>query len=540
MEGGSKWVAAVASIWIQCSLGATYSFAIYSPILKSTQAYDQSTLDSISVFKDIGANAGVLSGFLYSAVSHRRHLGPWIVHAAGAIQCFVGYFFMWLAVTGAIARPNVVVMCVFMFVASHAQTFFNTANVVTSVHNFPDYSGTMVGIMKGFLGLSAAIIIQVYQTFFAGKPATFLLMLAVAPPLLTLLLMFFVRIDHTTQTQSSDQDKRYLNAFSFISVIVAAYLMFLIFLNNTVVLPHWGRALTLALLLLLIASPLFIAIKAHQHHLQTLQSPLKTPLIKEDPESVKPENPATDHVNVNANGEQQHKEITSADTGEDLNLLQAMRKLNFWLLFVAMLCGLGSGLATINNISQIGESLGYTERERSTMVSLWSIWNFLGRFGAGFVSDIFMHKKGWPRPLFMTITLATMAAGHVMIALGFQGNLYVALLLVGVCFGSQWSLMPTITSEIFGVKHMGTIYNTIAVANPLGSYILSVRVIGYIYDREESLEVGSSSCNGAHCFRLSFFILTAVSFVGAMVALAFMVKTREQYARIIRRKMLAA
>ncbi|KAL0384991.1 UNVERIFIED_CONTAM: hypothetical protein Sradi_2893400 [Sesamum radiatum] len=99
--------------------------------------------------------------------------------------------------------------------------------------------------------------------------------------------------------------------------------------------------------------------------------------------------------------------------------------------------------------------------------------------------------------------------------------------------------MPTITSEIFGVQHMGTIYNTIAVANPLGSYILSVRVIGYIYDREESLEVGSSSCNGAHCFRLSFFILAAVSFAGALVALAFMFKTRAQYGRIIRRKMLA-
>ncbi|KAL0364640.1 UNVERIFIED_CONTAM: hypothetical protein Sangu_0561600 [Sesamum angustifolium] len=235
--------------------------------------------------------------------------------------------------------------------------------------------------MQGFLGLSAAIIIQVYQTFFAGKPATFLLMLAVAPPLLTLLLMFFVRIDHTTQTHSSDQDKRYLNAFSFISVIVAAYLMFLIFLNNTIVLPHWGRALTLALLLLLIASPLFIAIKAHQHHLQTLQSPLKTPLIKEDPESVKPENPATDHVNVNANGEQQHKDITSADAGEDLNLVQAMSTLNFWLLFVAMLCGLGSGLATVNNISQIGESLGYTARKKAQWSPCGAYGTFLGGSG---------------------------------------------------------------------------------------------------------------------------------------------------------------
>ncbi|KAK4427223.1 hypothetical protein Salat_1491200 [Sesamum alatum] len=151
-----------------------------------------------------------------------------------------------------------------------------------------------------------------------------------------------------------------------------------------------------------------------------------------------------------------------------------MRTLSFWLLCVAMLCGLGSGLATLNNISQIGESLGYTARERTTMVSLWSIWNFLGRFGSGLASDIFMHLKGWPKPLFM------------------------------------WCLMPTITSEIFGVQHMGTIFNTIAVANPVGSYILSV---------------------------LSFFILAAVSFVGALVALVFMFKARALYARIIRTSM---
>ena len=58
---------------------------------------------------------------------------------------------MWLAVVGYIARPPVVVMCGFMFVAAHAQTFFNTANVVTGVENFRDFKGTIVGIMKVFL-----------------------------------------------------------------------------------------------------------------------------------------------------------------------------------------------------------------------------------------------------------------------------------------------------------------------------------------------------------------------------------------------------
>ncbi|EYU24433.1 hypothetical protein ABFS82_04G162500 [Erythranthe guttata] len=520
----SKWIAAVASIWIQCSCGASYAFGIYSPVLKSSQGYDQSTLDTISVFKDIGANAGIISGLLYAAVCRRRRRhappsslsGPWVVHGAGAVQCFVGYFFLWLAVTGAIPRPHVGVTCLFMFLAAHAQTFFNTANVVTAVQNFPDYSGTIVGLMKGFLGLSGAVLIQVYQTLFAGKPSTFLLMLAFVPTLLSLVLMFFVRVHHV---QSRGDEKKYLNGFSLISVILAAYLMFLIIIGNIFALSQWIRVLTLVVLLVLLSSPIKIAVEANKDDLQIAPSTLKTPLVEENLSVV--ENKAA-----------------VLDVGfEEMNLLQAMRTLNFWLLFTAMLCGMGSGLATINNISQIGESLGYTSRERSTLVSLWSIWNFLGRLGAGYISDIFMHNKGWGRPLFMVLTLATMTGGHVIIGSGFPGNLYVGSVLVGICYGSQWSLMPTITSEIFGVLHMGTIFNTIAIASPLGSYLLSVRVIGYIYDKEGS-GMGNS-CSGAHCFMLSFFILACVSLFGFFVALVLFVNTRGVYAGIVRRRMLS-
>lgn len=152
---GNRWVATVASIWIQATMGGSYAFGVYSPVLKSSQSYDQSTLDTVSVFKDIGANAGILSGLLYAATAAssgscrwRCFHGPWVVLATGAIQCFLGYFFMWLAVVGIIPRPPVPLMCLFMFLAAHAQTFFSTANVVTGVLNFPDYSGTIVGILK--------------------------------------------------------------------------------------------------------------------------------------------------------------------------------------------------------------------------------------------------------------------------------------------------------------------------------------------------------------------------------------------------------
>lgn len=155
MGSSERWMATVASIWIQAIVGGSYAFSVYSPAIKSSQSYDQSTLDTVSVFKDIGSNVGVLSGLLFATVtasSRPRHWrcfhGPWVVLAVGNIQFFLVYFLMWLAVVGFIPRPPVPLMCLFMFLASHGPTFFSTATVVTGVLNFADYSGTIVGIMK--------------------------------------------------------------------------------------------------------------------------------------------------------------------------------------------------------------------------------------------------------------------------------------------------------------------------------------------------------------------------------------------------------
>lgn len=162
----TKWVATVASIWIQCTSGSLYTFAIYSSLLKSTQGYDQASLDVVSVFKDLGANFGILSGLLYSSVTgsrRRRCGGPWVVLLAGSIQCFAGYYLMWLTVVGILPKPPLLVMCLYMLLAAHAMTFFNTANVVTAVHNFPNYRGTIVGIMK--VCFSIRLIALLFRNF---------------------------------------------------------------------------------------------------------------------------------------------------------------------------------------------------------------------------------------------------------------------------------------------------------------------------------------------------------------------------------------
>lgn len=337
--------------------------------------------------------------------------------------------------------------------------------------------------------------------------------------------------------------KEQLNGFSVVTVIIVVYLMFIIILQNFIVLPSWAHTFTFIILMVLLTLPFGIAIKAHWEESRQFA---QTYSIKRVP-SKKNCKLNTTSSSSSSGDEMEYQELPS-DEGqvqvisddmlpheEEMNLLQAMCTVEFWMLFVTMISGLGSGLATINNMSQIGQSLGYSVVEINNLVSLWSMWNFLGRFGGGYVSDYIMHRKGWPRPLLMVATLGTMILGHVIVASGFRGNLYLGPVLVGICYGAHWSLMPTITSEIFGVKHMGTIFNTIAAASPLGSYILSVRVVGYIYDKEANKE--DNSCFGNHCFMSSFMILAGVAFLAFLVGLALYFRTQRFYKLVVLRRL---
>lgn len=379
--------------------------------------------------------------------------------------------------------------------------------------------------------MGGAILIQAYQTIFEDKPTSFLLMLALLPTVTPLLLMWLVRIYDTDEVG----DLKHLNRLSLIAIVVAGYLMVIIILENILTFNLSGHIVSFVGLMFLLASPFGIAINVHRKSFHKKNGSVSELDWEEPSEDTASQHPSGyQHLPGNYDQGIGNNDNEVSTRRENMNLLQAMCTVNFWFLFLAMACGMGSGLATVNNIGQIGRSYGYKSSETNTLVSLWSIWNFLGRFGGGYVSDYFLHRGGWARPLFVAITLAIMSLGHLVIASGLPSSLYIGSVLVGVCYGSQWSLMPTITSEIYGVGHMGTIFNAITVANPVGSYIFSVRVIGYIYDKEASGE--RNVCSGTHCFLLSFVIMASATFLGSLVALALYFRTRQFYSQVILRR----
>ncbi|XP_024530874.1 uncharacterized protein LOC112346354 [Selaginella moellendorffii] len=227
--------------------------------------------------------------------------------------------------------------------------------------------------------------------------------------------------------------------------------------------------------------------------------------------------------------------------GEDHTVLQALVSLDLWIVFFATTAGLGSGLMVVDNLGQMGSSLGYSQSNIATFVSLVSIWNFFGRVGFGFVSEIFLQKHGAPRPVFLALVLGILAVGHLYLAFAWPGAFYIGSILVGMCFGAQMPVMFAIISEIFGLKYFGTLYNVGILASPLGTYLLSVKTAGHLYDVEAAKQPqnGTSSssshdllCYGPQCFRNSLLIMAAVCVFGCLISVFLAFRTRHYYRSI--------
>ncbi|KAL6328145.1 hypothetical protein AAG906_034288 [Vitis piasezkii] len=234
------------------------------------------------------------------------------------------------------------------------------------------------------------------------------------------------------------------------------------------------------------------------------------------------------------------------ERGGDYTIPQALFSIDLLILVLASICGLGGSLTVVDNLGQIGTSLGYPTRSLSTFISLLSIWNYLGRVAAGSISETLLTKYKFPRPLMLTLILLLSCVGHLLIAFNIKNSLYVASVIIGFCFGAQWALLYAIISEIFGLKHYSTFFNFAGVASPIGSYLLNVRVAGHLYDKEAKRQMAALgiqrkpgeelNCSGVECFKLAFIIITGVTVFGSLVSFMLVIRTRRFYQTDIYKK----
>ncbi|KAL3520768.1 hypothetical protein ACH5RR_018917 [Cinchona calisaya] len=574
-----RWFMVFGTILIMSAAGATYMFGLYSPDIKKSLGYDQTTLNLLSFFKDLGANVGILSGLINEVTP------PWVVLSIGSVLNFFGYFMMWLAVTKRISTPQVWQMCLYICIGANSQSFANTGALVTAVKNFPESRGVVLGLLKGFVGLSGAIITQLFLAVYYHDTKSLILMIGWLPSVISFVFLRTIRIMKVVRIE---HELKVFYRFLYISLGLAGFLMIIIIFEKRLNFNRSEYGISAGVVIILLFLPVAIVIQEEldlwRKKRAALDSISQLKVITENPgitttttdtstlnhdsdrgDAASSNQPAVElptssvAANKSTNDHQQQpttesdQEVSCWKTvfrppnrGEDFTILQALFSLDMIILFFATICGVGGTLTAIDNLGQIGASLGYPQKSTSTFVTLVSIWNYLGRVVSGFLSEHVLIKYKFPRTLMLTITLFISCIGHLLIAFGVKNGLYVASVIIGFCFGAQWPLLFAIISELFGLKYYSTLYNFGSVASPIGSYILNVRVAGHLYDREAEKQLRALghkrergqdlNCDGVECFKLAFIIITAVTVFGGLVSLILVKRTIKFYKSDIYKK----
>lgn len=540
-----RWFSLFASFLIMGGAGATYLFGTYSKEIKASLGYDQTTLNLLGFFKDLGANVGVFSGLLAEVTP------TWFVLLVGAAMNFTGYFMIWFSVVGKISKPKVWLMCMYICLGANSQNFANTGALVTSVRNFPESRGNMIGLLKGFTGLSGAIMTQLYLAVYGNDARSLILLIAWLPAAISVIFVYTIR--EMRVVKQPNQLRIFYHCLA-IAIVLALFLMVMTLIERTVTFSHAAYVGSATMACALLFLPLLVFVREELGVFRQKNMPIDPPQI------------TTEHPPVVL--EKEDKSITSEikkeDTnnskcfwfndiffnkparGEDYSILQALLSTDMLILFVATFCGLGTSLTAVDNLGQIGESLGYPTTTIKSFVSLLSIWNFFGRIFSGFVSEALLVKYKFPRTLMMTLVLLLSCIGLLLIAFPFSGSVYVASVIIGFSFGAQLPLLFSIISELFGLKYYSTLFNCGQLASPLGSYILNVKVTGPLYDREALKDLAKKgltrssvkelTCIGNQCYRQAFIILASVAFFGALASLILVARTRKFYRSDIYKK----
>lgn len=562
MAGQSrKWMILVATIWIQAFTGTNFDFSAYSSALKAVLGISQVQLNYLAVASDMGKVLGWSSGLAL------RHLPLSLVLFIAAFLGFVGYGFQWLVITQSISLPYILVFLLCLL-AGCSICWFNTVCFVLCIKNFPSNQPLAISLTVSFNGVTAALYTLAANAINPSSSSLYLILNALIPLLTSVAALTPILRQPSLDPLPPDGVRRDSLIFLILNVLAVVTGLYLLLFGSKTSDASTARLLFAGALFLLVF-PLCIpgVVYARDWFRRTVHSSFrlnssgfilvdvddlelhKELITREADSAASYENGSVQDHRDNGTGllfgkiarqssrggrccEAMMEKDQLAMLGEEHSARALVRRIDFWLYFVAYFCGGTIGLVYSNNLGQIAQSLGHGSKT-TTLVTLYSSFSFFGRLLSA-APDYIRAKFYFARTGWLTIALVpTPVAFFLLAALGNSVSLHTGTALIGLSSGFIFAAAVSITSELFGPNSVSVNHNLLITNIPIGSLVYGL-LAAIVYDANGSSglrEVVTDSvvCMGRRCYFLTFVWWGCISVLGLASSLVLFLRTRHAY-----------
>ncbi|CAK0754435.1 hypothetical protein CVIRNUC_002297 [Coccomyxa viridis] len=514
----SKWLTFSASALVMLCAGLSYSFGIWSDAIKKQYNLSQLQVAGIGTAGNVGGYMAIFAGLLYDWLRGMNRVGPVLTLLVGVALHFLGYFGLWWAARG-IFQPPYWVLVIIAFFTCNAQTFMETGAMVTSIRNFDTERGTVIGILKSFLGLSGSFFTTIYVSFLEPDATSFLLLLAVVPSAIVLVCTFVINFVPYIQVEPHTKSHAFHLAFTTV-IGLASYQAVIALARNSEDFDTWDGVLmtgaNIVLLFPILAIPMIFG-GLRSRRLRDL-----SPLVKA--EDCPPE--------MEPFLERQDRETPSAVMSVESTPLQCLRSQEFWLLFVTSAITSGCGLTLLNNLAQMVEALRGSG-STSVFVSVFSITNCLGRLCSGFLPDRMLREQDVPRTVSLIVLSVLALVACFLNAFAQIEWFATAAGVTGFAFGGIQGIVPALASEIFGLRNLATNYSMLQIGPAFCSYLQATYLAGTLYEKARQRHGDHVTCKGTDCFQVVFLINAGLAVVAVVTSVLLWHRTRGLYHKVI-------
>ncbi|MCD9643139.1 hypothetical protein HAX54_030316 [Datura stramonium] len=550
MEQSSKWMILIATTWIQAFTGTNFDFSSYSSELKFVLGISQVQLNYLSMASDLGKAFGWCSGVSL------MYFPLWVVLLIAAFTGLVGYGLQWLLIQRIIVLPYFMVflLCV---LAGCSICWFNTVCYVLCIKHFPANRPFALSLSISFNGASAALYNLIANAINSKDDTLFLLLNGLVPLVTSIAALPILLQPHSQTLRADSVHREYLN-FRCLTILAVFTGLYLLILNSVSYSAQTARILlagAVFLLVLPLIAPGVICTEEWSqlfHHNSIFETELFHPdyisLEDNDTDDLGKHNEMVwkeaSSINVwteNSHGSKEKESWTNSFLlrdhllllGEEHSANLLIRRLDFWLYYLAYFCGGTLALVYSNNLGQISESLGYRS-EISFLVALYSACSFFGRLLSA-APDFLRDKMYYARTAWLAFALIpTPLAFFLLVLSGSKGALSAATALVGLSSGFVFSAAVSITSELFGPNSAGVNHNILITNIPLGSLLYGL-LAALVYEANlgKTNQVlvldGSKVCMGRNCYIQTFMWWGCISLLGVASSLLLFLRTKAAY-----------